>query len=146
MTALLQKEHQEIVNQMTTTYRGISLSEMRSHDVVREVQRYVEDGNPEITTLAQRSNPYQTFDRNNYDPLLANPPKIIFGRDSTNNILPQLQEKLGFSNSDDCSVDHLLLFYQEEYGFTIDDLNVFPILENTYSGEKPIREVWTFNT
>lgn len=138
MTALLQKGHQEIVNQITTTYRGISLSEMRSHDVVREVQKYVADANPEITTLAQRSNPYQTFDRNNYTPLLVNPPKIIFGRDSTNNILPQLQENLRFSDSDDCSVDHLLIFYQEEYGFTIDDLNVFPILENTYFGENPL--------
>ena len=138
MTALLQKGHQEIVNLMTTTYRGVSLSEMRSHDVVKEVEKYVAESDPEITNLAQRSNPYQTFAPKNYVPLLANPPKIIFGRDSVDNILSQLRGDLDFSNSGDCSVDHLLLFYQEEYGFTIDDLSVFQILENTYFNENPL--------
>ena len=137
ITALLQKEHQEIVNQMTTTYRGISLSEMRSHDVVKEAQRYVADNNPEITTLAQRSSPYQTFDTDNYVPLLPNPPKIIFGRDSTDSALSELEDKLEFSKSGDCTVDHLLLFYQEEYGFTIDDLTVFPELKQAYFVDNP---------
>ncbi|MCY4553657.1 MAG: hypothetical protein OXC79_08280 [Candidatus Poribacteria bacterium] len=132
VTAFLQEDHQEIINQMTTTYRGVSLSKMRSHDVVQEVQRYVAAGDHEITNLAHRSNPYQTFDTNNYQPLLGAPPKIIFGRDSVNNVLPQLERRLGFSNSGDCSVDHLLFFYQEEYGFTIDDLIVFPELKQTY--------------
>ena len=139
MTGFLQKEHQEIFNQITTTYRSATLRRIRSDDVVTEVQKYVEARDPEITNLAQRSNPYQTFDTNNYQPLLGAPPKIIFGRDSTGNVLPTLEGRLGFSNSDDCSVEHLLLFYQEEYGFTIDDLRVFPILEDTYF-ENPLGE------
>lgn len=137
MAAFLQKDHQEIIDRMISTYRGISLSEMRSHDVVKEVQKYVQDGNPEITNLANRSNPYQTFDANNYDALLPTPPMIIFGRDPGNNDLPQLKAKLGFSDSGDCSVDHLLLLYQEEYGFTIDDLRVFPKLKQTYFVDSP---------
>ena len=137
MAALLQRDHQEIYDQITSTYRSVSLRRIQSHDVVKEVQKYVSDNNPEITSLANRSNPYQTFDINNYVPLLANPPTIIFGHDPSNNVLPQLQGKLGFSNSGDCSVDHLLFFYQEEYGFTIDDLTVFPTLKQTYFTEKP---------
>lgn len=137
IAAFLQKDHQAIFDQMTTTYRGISLSKMRSHDVVKEVQKYVADGNPEITNLANRSNPYQTFDTDNYDALLQNPPTIIFGHDPGNIALTALKKKLGFANSGDCSVDHLLFFYQEEYGFTIDDLIVFPELKKAYFIEQP---------
>ncbi len=137
MAALLQRDHLDIYDQITSTYRSASLSRIRSQDVVKEVQKYVSDNNPEITSLANRSNPYQTFDANNYVPLLNNPPTIIFGHDPTNKVLPQLKGKLGFSNSDDCSVDHLLFFYQEEYGFTIDDLMVFPELKQAYFIEQP---------
>ena len=133
MTSFLQKDTDDIFDQMFTTYRRMSLSQIKSHDVVQEVQKQLGTGAADIPNLANRSNPYQTFD-NDYKPLLNIPPKIIFGHDPKNNVLPALEGKLGFPNSGASSVDHLLFYYQEEYGFTIDDLGVYRLLKQQYDG------------
>ncbi len=131
MASFLEKDQDDIVNQMTENFRRLALSQIRSHDVVKEVEKHLASGSPEIPNLALRSNPYQTF-LSIYKPLLANIPKIIFGHDPTGNVLPDLMGKLTFTNYGDSSVDHLLFFYQEDFGFTIDDLDVFQALKQHY--------------
>ena len=131
MASFLEKDQDDIVNQMTENFRRLALSQIRSHDVVKEVQKHLESGSPEIPNLARRSNPYQTF-QSTYKSLLASPPKIIFGHDSTANVLPNLTGKLGFEDDGDSSVDHLLFFYQEDFGFAMDDLDAFQSLKKHY--------------
>ena len=131
MASFLQKDQDDIVNQMTENFRRLALSQIQSHDVVKKVQKHLESGSPEIPNLARRSNPYQTF-QSTYKSLLANPPKIIFGHDPTWNVLPNLTGKLEFTNCGDSSVDHLLFFYQEDFGFAMDDLAVFQTLKRHY--------------
>ena len=131
MASFLEKDQDDIVNQMTENFRRLALSQIRSHDVVKEVQKHLASGSPEIPNLARRSNPYQTF-QSTYKSLLANPPKIIFGHDPTGNVLPNLTGKLEFTDCGDSSVDHLLFFYQEDFGFAMDDLVVFQTLKRHY--------------
>ena len=131
MASFLEKDQDDIVNQMTENFRRLALSQIRSHDVVKEVQKHLGAGSPEIPNLARRSNPYQTF-QSTYKSLLANPPKIIFGHDPTGNVLPNLMGGLEFTNFGDSSVDHLLFFYQEDFGFAMDDLAVFQTLKRHY--------------
>ena len=135
MASFLQKDQDDIVNQMTENFRRLALSQIRSHDVVKEVQKHLASGSPEIPNLARRSNPYQTF-QSTYKSLLENPPKIIFGHDPTGNVLPNLTGKLEFTHDGDSSVDHLLFFYQEDFGFAMDDLDVFQTLKRHYD-ERP---------
>ena len=135
MASFLEKDQGDIVNQMTENFRRLALSQIRSHDVVKEVQKHLGSGSPEIPNLARRSNPYQTF-QSTYKSLLANPPKIIFGHDPTGKVLPNLTGKLKFTNCGDSSVDHLLFFYQEDFGFAMDDLVVFQTLKQHYD-KKP---------
>ncbi len=136
MASFLEKDQDDIVNQMTENFRRLALREIRSHDVVKEVLKHLGAGSPEIPNLAKRSNPYQTF-QPTYQSLLAKPPKIIFGHDPTRNILPNLEGKLEFTHSGDSSVDHVLFFYQEDFGFAIDDLNVFQTLKQHYDKTPP---------
>ena len=134
--SFLEKDQVDIVDGMTGHFRRIALSQIRSHDVVKEVQKHLESGSPEIPNLSKRSNPYQTF-QTTYNPLLSNPPKIIFGHDPIGNILPNLTGELEFSHHGNSSVDHLLFFYQEDYGFAIDDLDVFQTLKRHYDKTPP---------
>ena len=136
MASFLEKDQDDIVDGMTEHFRRIALSQIRSHDVVTEVQKHLESGSPEILNLSKRSNPYQTF-QTTYNPLLNNPPKIIFGHDPIGNILSDLTGELGFSHDGNSSVDHLLFFYQEDYGFAIDDLDVFQTLKRHYDKTPP---------
>ena len=136
MASFLDKDQGDIVNGMTEHFRRIALSQIRSHDVVKEVQKHLESGSPEIPNLSKRSNPYQTF-QTTYNPLLGNPPKIILGHDPIGNILRNLTGELGFSDHGNSSVDHLLFFYQEDYGFAIDDLDVFQTLKRHYDKTPP---------
>ena len=136
MASFLQNNQDDIVNQMTENFRRLALSRIRSHDVVKEVQKHLDSGSPEIPNLARRSNPYQTFQKT-YQSLLPNPPKIVFGHDPIGNILPNLTGKLGFLKPGDSSVDHLLFFYQEDFGFAIDDLEVFHTLKQHYDKTPP---------
>lgn len=131
MVQFLEKDQNEVVNRMTEYFRRLALRAIQSHDVAEEVQKHLASGSPEIPNLARRSNPYQAF-QTTYKSLLANPPKIIFGHDPAGNVLPNLTGKLGFINYGDSSVDHLLFFYQEDFGFAMDDLDVFQTLKQHY--------------
>ena len=134
--SFLEKDQDDIVDGMTEHFRRIALNQIRSHDVVKEVQKHLESGSPEIPNLSKRSNPYQTF-QTTYNPLLNNPPKIIFGHDPIGNILLNLTGSLEFSHQGNSSVDHLLFFYQEDFGFAIDDLDVFQTLKQHYDKTPP---------
>ena len=134
--SFLEKDQVDIVDGMTGHFRRIALSQIKSHDVVKEVQKHLESGSPEIPNLSKRSNPYQTF-QTTYNPLLSNPPKIIFGHDPIGNILGNLTGELEFSHHGNSSVDHLVFFYQEDYGFAIDDLDVFQTLKRHYDKTPP---------
>ena len=136
MASFLDQDQGDIVNGMTEHFRRRALSQIRSHDVVKEVQKHLESGSPEIPNLSKRSNPYQTF-QTTYNPLLNNPPKIILGHDPIGNILPNLTGELEFAHHGNSSVDHLLFFYQEDYGFAIDDLDVFQTLKQHYDKIPP---------
>ena len=131
MAQFLEKDQDDIVNRMTEHFRRLALRQIRSHDVVKEVQKHLGSGSPEIPNLSRRSNPYQTF-QTTYQPLLPNPPKIIFGHDTIGNVLPNLEGTLEFTHHGNSSVDHLLFFYQEDFGFAMDDLDVFQTLKNHY--------------
>ncbi|MDE0483508.1 MAG: hypothetical protein OXI67_13085 [Candidatus Poribacteria bacterium] len=136
IASFLEKDQDDIVNQMTENFRRLALRQIQSHDVVEEVQKHLGSGSPEIPNLSRRSNPYQTF-RTTYQPLVPIPPKIIFGRDTIGNVLPNLQGTLGFTHHGNSSVDHLLFFYQEDFGFATDDLDVFQTLKDHYDKTPP---------
>ncbi len=136
MAQFLEKDQDDIVNRMTEHFRRLALSQIQSHDVVKEVQKHVVAGSPEIPNLSKRSNPYQTF-QNTYQPLLPKPPTIIFGHDPTGNVLPNLTGALQFTHHGNSSVDHLLFFYQEDFGFAMDDLDVFQTLKGHYEKIPP---------
>ena len=137
MAEFLVKEQQDITAQMTETYRQLSLAQIQVDDVVTKAQDLLNSGSPDIQNLASRSNPYQMFQGDTYLPLLKKPPKIIFGHDPVGQVLPSLQGQLGFSHHGDSSVDHLLFFYQEEYGFTFDDLDVYRKLKQQFDKTPP---------
>ena len=125
MAAFLERKQDDIIAQMTETYRRLSLQQIQAHDVVKRASEILNAGGDEIRKLANRSNPYQTFN-DVFEPFpLDPPPKIIFGHDPTKKTLDDLQPKLEFPVKGSTSVEHLLFFYQEEAGFAIDDLDSY---------------------
>ena len=136
MAQFLEKDQDDIVNRMTEHFRRLALRQIQSHDVVKEVQKHLAAGSPEIPNLSKRSNPYQTF-QTTYQPLLPKPPTIIFGHDPIGNVLPNLTGTLQFTHHGNSSVDHLLFFYQEDFGFAMDDLDVFQTLKGHYGKIPP---------
>ena len=124
MATFLAKEQEDITDQMTETYRQLSLDRIQVDDVVTKTQELLDSGSFDIQNLARRSNPYQMFTAT-YNPFtVADSPNIIFGQvgktlTDLNNSLNGHGLSFGVGPS---SVDHLLFFYQEEAGFALDDL------------------------
>ena len=139
MSVFLAQGHEGITNRMTETYSRIALEQIPVKDVVTKAMDILETGGEEndITNMATRSNPYQTFIQN-FDRLAVNvPPKIICGDSSNQDALSNLKERLeksdrNFPRLGGSSVDHLLFFYEEEASFAMDDLNAFVMLEEHY--------------
>ena len=124
MAAFLLKEQEDIVAQMTETYRQLSLNQIQVDDVVTKAQELLNSESADIENLASRSNPYQTFTPTYVPFVVADSPNIIFGK--SDGVLADLNNSLsgrGFSfRESPSSVDHLLFFYHEEAGFALDDL------------------------
>ena len=124
MAAFLAKEQEDITDQMTETYRQLSLDRIQVDDVVTKAQELIDSGSSDIQNLASRSNPYQMV-TDTYTPFTTeDSPNIIFGQvgrtlTDLNNSLNSQDVSFDVSSS---SVDHLLFFYQEEAGFALDDL------------------------
>ena len=124
MATFLAKEQEDITDQMTETYRQLSLDRIQVDDVVTKAQELLDSGSSDIQNLASRSNPYQMFTPTYIPFTVADSPNIIFGQvggtlTDLNNSLKGQGLSFGVGPS---SVDHLLFFYQEEAGFALDDL------------------------
>ena len=132
MARLLEKQHTDLTTQMMETYRRVSLSQIQGHDVVKKALEILNTGGTDIRNLARRSNPYQPFIEGFVPFDLDPPPKIIFGHDPTGKVFGELQLKLEFPGKGESSVEHLLFFYQEEAGFTIDDLGSYKTLKQHF--------------
>ena len=134
MASFLMKEQEDIIAQMTGTYRQLSLNRIQVDDVVTKAQELFDSGSSDIQNLASRSNPYQMF-KPTYIPFtVSDSPNIIFGH--IGETLTNLNNSLGgqgFSfGVGPSSVDHLLFFYQEEAGFALDDLVSHTMLGNKF--------------
>ena len=133
MSEFLSGSQADITAQMTETYRRLSMSQIQGQDVAKKAQAILNDaGSDNIQTLANRSNPYQMFIDGFQSFATGKPTKIIFGHDSTNKVLGDLQLKLGFPDKGSSSVEHLLFFYEEEAGFTVDDLDSYETLKKRF--------------
>ncbi len=135
MAAFLEKEQEDIIAQMTETYRQLSLGQIQVDDVVTKAQELLGSGSFDIQNLASRSNPYQMFTPD-YEPFAVDDsPNVIFG--NSGEALTDLNNSLngqGFSfQVSPSSADHLLFFYQEEAGFALDDLESHNTLDDKYS-------------
>ena len=134
MATFLAKERENITNQMTETYRQLSLDRIQVDDVVTKAQELLDSGSSDIQNLASRSNPYQMFTPTYIPFTVLDSPNIIFGQvgrtlTGLNNSLNSQGVSFGVGPS---SVDHLLFFYQEEAGFALDDLVSQRMLTDKY--------------
>ena len=133
MSEFLSGNQSDITAQMTETYRRLSMSQIQGQDVAKKAQGILNDaGSDNIQTLANRSNPYQMFIDDFQSFALADPTKIIFGHDSTQKVLSDLQQRLNFPDKGGSSVEHLLFFYEEEAGFAVDDLDSHEMLKQHF--------------
>ncbi len=134
MASFLAKEQVDITDQMTETYRQLSLNRIQVDDVVTKTQELLDSGSFDIQNLANRSNPYQMFTHAFIPFVVKDSPNIIFG--SSGKALTDLNDSLsgkGFLFAESpSSVDHLLFFYQEEAGFALDDLVSHDTLADKY--------------
>ena len=133
MSEFLAGSQADITDQMTETYRRLSMSQIRGQDVAKKAQEILNEARgDDIQTLANRSNPYQMFIDGFKSFATGKPTKIIFGHDSTDRVLGDLQHRLNFQDKGGSSVEHLLFFYEEEAGFTIDDLDSYKRLKQHF--------------
>ena len=147
----LKNDGEFLSQQINETFQRIALSTINSGGgngdastlVVAKAQDLLQNNATEIRTLATRSNPYQQFSEM-YNPIaLARGTKIVFGHDPSEAGLNALKNALDFERIGNSYVDHLLFFYEEEAGFTIDDLAVYALLKNHYQNSKPVAGHWT---
>ena len=147
----LKKGDEYLSQQMSETYRRSALNKINvgSEDggastlVVTKAQNLLEHAGDDIRNLARRSNPYQEFSPM-YKPIAFNlGTKIVFGHDPTGQRLDALKNSLEFERIGRSSVDHLLFFYEEEAGFTFDDLAVYELLENHFKSSLAPYGHWT---
>lgn len=135
MATFLAKDHRSITDQITETYRQLSLAQIQVDDVVTKAQELLDSEGAAFQSFASRSNPYQTF-MSTYEPFtVVDLPNIMFGPGGKtltdlNNDLRGKGFPFGVGVS---SVDHLLFFYQEEAGFALDDLVSHDALANRFS-------------
>ena len=148
----LKKSGEYLSQQMRETYQRTALNRINAGDeagvastlVVTKVQSLLENDNNQIIDLASRSNPYQNFSRSYRAIQLELGTKIVFGHDPTEQSLSELQNAIGFDRTGGSSVDHLLFFYEEEAGFTFDDLAVYEALKNHFEDSPgPAYRRWT---
>ncbi len=141
MSAFLTQGYMGIANRMIETYQRLSLEQIPVKDVVTKARNILDVGGSdnEIITMANRSNPYQTFNNNYVADALPTLPKIICGdnanRDALNNLRNNLSSRgheYHFPRLGGSSVDHILFFYEEEAGFALDDLDAHTILEENF--------------
>ena len=147
----LKKDGEDLSQQMSETYRRTALNRINTGDeegvastlVVTKAQNLLKNDGNEIRNLARRSNPYQYFS-GLYRPIRFDlGTKIVFGHDPTGQSLNNLRGALDFERTGDSSVDHLLFFYEEEAGFTFDDLAVYEPLKNHFEGSRALYGHWT---
>ena len=147
----LKKGDEYLSQQMSETYRRSALNRINvggedgvaSTLVVTKAQNLLENGGNDIRNLARRSNPYQEFSPM-YQPIAFNlGTKIVFGHDPTRQRLDALKDRLEFERIGRSSVDHLLFFYEEEAGFTFDDLAVYEPLKNHFDSSRAPYGHWT---
>ena len=139
MSAFLAQGHEGITNQMTETFRRMSLEQIPVKDVVTKARDILDAGgnDNEIITMANRSTPYQAFNDNYDADELPTLPKIICGDDANRGALNELRNSLSsqgcrFPRLGGSAVDHLLFFYEEEAGFALDDLDAYAMLEESF--------------
>ena len=151
MNAFLKKGHEDLMLQMTETYRRLALNKINevSEDgisrasVVTKVQEILNTDGDDIRNLARRSNPYIEFTPM-YQPFALVPgTKIVFGHDPIGQSLDALRDSLGFERIGHSSVDHLLFFYEEEAGFAFDDLEVYEPFKNHFERNLSPYGHWT---
>ena len=147
----LKNEGYFLSQQINETYQRIALSRINTGGekgeastlVVAKAQDLLQNDEHEIRNLATRSNPYQEFSQM-YQPIaLDRGTKIVFGHDPSGVGLNALKNALDFERTGNSYVDHLLFFYEEEAGFTIDDLEVYTSLKNHFDNSRPVAGHWT---
>ena len=147
----LKKGNEYLSQQMSETYRRAALNRINAGGeegvastlVVTKALNLLKNAGNEITNLARRSNPYQEFS-GMYRPIAFNlGTKIVFGHDPTGQRLDALKNDLDFERTGKSSVDHLLFFYEEEAGFTFDDLEVYQSLKNHFERSFTSYGHWT---
>ena len=148
----LKKSGEYLSQQMSETYQSTALNKINAGDeegpasslVVTKVQSLLENDDNQIRDLANRSNPYQNFSGSYRAIQLDRGTKIVFGHDPPGASLTVLQNAIRFDRTGGSSVDHLLFFYEEEAGFTFDDLAVYEALKNHFeNGPKLSYRGWT---
>ena len=147
----LKKGDEYLSQQMSETYQRTALNRINAGGeegvastlVVTKALNLLNNAGHEIGNLARRSNPYQNFS-GLYRPIRFDlGTKIVFGHDPTGQSLNNLRGALGFERTGDSSVDHLLFFYEEEAGFTFDDLAVYKPLKNHFESSRAPYGHWT---
>ena len=151
MDVFLKKGHEDLRLQMTETCRRAALRGIDESDeggaagalVVTKAQSLLNTTGDDIRDLARRSNPYQEFAPEYQRFELERGTKIVFGHDPTLHRLNNLQNNLNFDRSGGSDVDHLLFFYEEEAGFTVDDLAVYELLQHYLEQGSGVYGHWT---
>ena len=147
----LKNQYEDLSQQMSETYRRSALNRINAGGeegvastlVVTKALNLLEHAGDAISNLARRSNPYQEFSPMYIPFALKKGTKIVFGHDPTRQRLETLKNVLNFERTGDSSVDHLLFFYEEEAGFTFDDLAVYVPLKNHYNRSQATFGHWT---
>ena len=147
----LEKEGEYLSQQISETYQRIALNRINTGGeegaastlVVTKAQDLLQNADHEIRNLATRSNPYQQFSEM-YEPIAFDRgTKIVFGHDPSGVGLNALRHALNFERTGNSYVDHLLFFYEEEAGFTFDDLAVYDPLKNHFESSLAAYGHWT---
>ena len=147
----LKKDDEYLSQQISATYQRIALNRINiggeegaaSTLVVTKAQDLLQNDEHEIRSFATRSNPYQEFTELYHPIPLDRGTKIVFGYDPSEAGLDALKTALDFERTGNSYVDHLLFFYEEEAGFTFDDLEVYASLKNHYQNSNPVVGHWT---
>ena len=147
----MREEGEFLSQQINETYQRIALNKINTDGqdgaastlVVTKAQDLLQNDEPKIRNLATRSNPYQQFSEMYQAQKLDRGTKIVFGHDPAGLGLNALKNALDFERTGNSYVDHLLFFYEEEAGFTFDDLEVYASLKHHYENSKPVVGHWT---
>jgi len=132
MSGFLSRSETEIFRRIREIYQRRALSLLSSFDVISEAKKKL---GSELTDLAHRSNPYQTFDAHYKPASLQHLPNLICGKDKSK--LEELRVDLAnkgvsFGRTSPSPLEHMLVFYMEEAVFALDDLASSKLLENCY--------------